>query len=167
MSGEPSANFGDSASRPSAGQADGRNAFAGELPDAGGAVDGAFHARELELNVTEEEYKRYSPPAACLNPDTILRRISGGAEDCPAIKPGPDEEEVFSLPFLAVCGWAVVVLGVAGLYRFWGVWRLRRWVHRMRALGVMPNAPSPRRTAGRRSRRSSSRGKSPFRRYAG
>jgi hypothetical protein len=130
-------------------------------------IDGLFRSREFELSVTAEEYKRYSLPVSCINSESILRRIAGGAEDCPAIKPGVDESEVFNLPFLAICGWILVVLAVAGLHRFYGIWRVWRWLRRMRAQGVLPNTPPPRRVAGRRTRRSNPRGKPRSRRYAG
>jgi hypothetical protein len=122
-------------------------------------VDGLFRSREFELSVTEDEYKRHSRPVSCVNSESILRRLAGGAEDCPAIKPGVEESEVFNLPFLAICGWALVVLGVAGLHRLYGIWRVRRWLRRMRAQGLVPSAPATRRLAERRARRPSSRAK--------
>jgi hypothetical protein len=130
------------------------------------SVDGLFHSREFELSVTEDEYKRYSRPASCITPDSLLRRLVGAVDDCPAIKPGAEESEAFSLPFLAICGWALVVLAVAGLYRFYGVWRVWRWLRRMRAQGFVPSITNPRRVAARRARRANSRGKPRPRRYA-
>jgi hypothetical protein len=137
-----------------------------EIP-AAPSVEGLFHLREFELSVSEEEYKRHSRAVSCIDRDNVLRRLAGGAEDCRAIKPGPDELEIFTLPFLAISGWALVVLVVAGLYRFYGHWRVWRWLRRMRAQGLMPIAPNPRGVPERRSRRSNSRGKSRSRRYAG
>lgn len=140
--------------------------FVNDVP-AAPSVDGLFHSKEFELSVTEEDYKRYSRPASCMNPDSLLRRLVGGADDCPAIKPGAEESEVFSLPFLAICGWALVVLAIAGLYRFYGIWRVWRWLRRMRAQGLVPSAATLRRFAARRARRASERGKPQPRRYAG
>ncbi len=132
--------------------------YAADLPGPP-AVEGLFRSREFELSVTEDEYKRHSPPVSCVNSESILRRLAGGAEDCPAIKPGVEESEVFNLPFLAICGWALIVLGVAGLHRLYGIWRVRRWLRRMRAQGLVPSAPPPRRLPERRARRPSSRAK--------
>jgi hypothetical protein len=144
----------------------GAEPFVSDIP-ATPSVDGLFHSREFELSVTEDDYERYSPRASCVNPDSFLRRLAGGADDCPAIKPGTDESEVFSLPFLAICGWALVVLAVAGLHRFYGVWRVRRWLRRMRAQGLVPSAAALRRVAARRARRARSHGQPQPRRYAG
>jgi hypothetical protein len=130
-------------------------------------VEGLLRSREFELSITEDEYKRHSPPAPCLNSESFLRRLAGGADDCPAFKPGADESEVFNLPFVAICGWILIVLTVAGLHRLYGIWRVRRWLRRMRALGVMPSAANPRRLHRRGARRSGSRGKSRSGRYAG
>lgn len=130
-------------------------------------IDGLFRSREVELSITEDEYKRHSPPASCVNSESFLRRLAGGAEDCPAMKPGTDESDVFSLPFLAICGWVVIVLAIAGLHRFYGIWRVRRWLRRMRAQGFLPSGANPRRIRARGARRSTSRGKSRSRRYAG
>jgi hypothetical protein len=131
------------------------------------SVEGLFRSREFELSITEEEYKRHSSPAPCVSSESILRRLAGGAEDCPAIRPGIVESEFFNLPVLAICGWGLVVLAVAGLYRLYGIWRVRRWLRRMRAQGFVPSAVTARRLPGRRARRSSSRSKSRPRRYAG
>jgi hypothetical protein len=130
-------------------------------------IEGLFRSREFELSISEEEYKRHSPAVSCVNSESILRRLAGGAEDCPAIKPGIEESEFFNLPVLAIFGWGLVVLAVAGLYRLYGLWRVRRWLRRMRAQGFVPSAVAVRRVPGRRVRRSGSRSRSRPRRYAG
>ena len=131
------------------------------------SVEGLFRSREFELSITEEEYKRHSPAVSCINSESILRRLAGGAEDCPAIKPGIEESEFFNLPVLAILGWGLVVLAVAGLYRLYGLWRVRWWLRRMSAQGFVPSTVMARRVPGRRARRSSPRSRSRPRRYAG
>src|SRR5207244_11474862 len=89
-------------------------------------LGGLFDSRPLELSPSDESYKIYSAPGACVYPDSYLRRLAGGPDDCQVIQPDDDESGVLALPFLAVSGWAMVILAVAGLHHFYGNWRVRR-----------------------------------------
>lgn len=124
----------------------------------------SFDSREFELNVSDD---KYSDAAACVYPDSYLRTLAGGQDDCGVIKPGVDESEVLTLPFLAICGWAVVILAVAGLRHFYRNWRVRRWLRRAGVQRIVLGAARPRSTARDTTRRTSSRSRPRPRRYAG
>jgi len=123
-------------------------------------VSSWFDSREFELNVADDKYK-YSASTTCVYPDSYLRTLGGGADDCGVVN--SDESEVLTLPFLAILGWGLVIVTVAGLYNVYGNWRVRRWFRRAGAQGVGVGARRPRGMA----RRSSSRSKPRSRRYAG
>ena len=131
------------------------------------SFSGLFDTREFELNVSDDKYKPYSNLAGCVFTDNYLRSSGGGREECGVMKPREDESGVLTLPFLAVSSWALVIFAIAGLYHFYGHWRVRWWLRRMRARGVAIRSPNPRSAAPSRARRSSSRSKPRSRRYAG
>jgi len=126
-----------------------------------------FESRELELNVLDDKYKSPFVLGSCLYPDTALRGFGESAEDCRFIKPGEGTSSFFNLPLLAISGWALIILGIAGLHYFYGYWRVWRWLRRLRAAGLVPRTAKPRRPTERGARRSSSRARTRRRRYAG
>jgi len=121
----------------------------------------------LKLSETDVKFAVFVNPTACVYPDSFLRTLAGGRDDCGLLKPGPDEAEFLTLPFLAVSGWVLVISGVAGLHYLHRNWRVRRWLRRMQAQGLAPSAASPRRSSQRRERRSSRHDRAGSRRYAG
>jgi hypothetical protein len=131
------------------------------------ALSGLFDSKEFELSVSDDNYKKYSKPSTCVYPDSFLRTLDGGKDDCDALKPGAGESDFPALPFLAISGWALVILTVAGLYHLYGNWRVRRWLRRVGAQGGGARAANPRGIPERMARRSTSRGKPHHRRYAG
>jgi hypothetical protein len=126
------------------------------------SVSGLFDSKEFELNVADDKHK-YSASTTCVYPDSYLRTLGGGEDDCGVVN--PDESEVLTLPFLAILGWGLVIVTVAGLYNFCGDWRVRRSLRRVGAQGV--SAAKRRGVARGTARRSSSRSKPRSRRYAG
>ena len=127
------------------------------------SVSGLFDSREFELNVSDDTHK-YSASTTCIYPDSYLHTLGGGEDECEVVN--PDESEVLTLPFLAILGWGLVIVTVAGLYNFCGNWRIRRWLRRVGAQGVGVGAAKRRGVARGTARRSSSRSKPRSRRYA-
>jgi hypothetical protein len=144
---------------------------------AAGAVDapmeadptaGWFDGRELRLSAAgDDKSEMFVDPAACVYPDAFLRLLAGGRDDCGLLKPGADETEILTLPFLALTAWVLVICGVAGLHYFHRNWRLWRWLRSLRAQGFVPSATNWRRPHHRRHRRSSRHHRTASRRYAG
>jgi len=144
---------------------------------AAGAVDapmeadptaGWFDGRELKLSAAgDDKTEMFVDPAACVYPDAFLRLLAGGRDDCSLRKPGTDETEILTLPFLALTAWVLVICGVAGLHYFHRNWRLWRWLRSLRAQGFVPSATNWRRPPQRRHRRSSRHHRTASRRYAG
>jgi len=128
------------------------------------SVSGLFDSREFELNVADDKHK-YSASTTCVYPDSYLRTLGGGEDDCGVVSPG--QSEVLTLPFLAILGWGLVIVTVAGLYNFCGNWRVRRSLRRVGAQGVGAGVARQRGNARGTTRRSSSRSKQRSRRYAG
>jgi hypothetical protein len=143
---------------------------------AAGAVDapmeadptaGWFDGRELKLSPAgDDKSEMFVDPAACVYPDAFLRLLAGGRDDCGLRKPGTDETEILTLPFLALTAWVLVICGVAGLHYFHRNWRLWRWLRSLRAQGFVPSATNWRRPPQRRHRRSSRHHRTASRRYA-
>lgn len=132
------------------------------------AVGAWFDDRELKLSAAGgDKTDMLIDPNACVYPDSFLRNLAGGRDDCGFLKTGPDQSEFLTLPFLALSGWVLVICGVAVLYRFRREWRARRWLRRMQARGLAPIGTYPRRSPHRRSRRSSRHRGATSRRYAG
>lgn len=143
-------------------------AGATEAVAAADPIPGWFDERELKLGAARDaKSDMFVDPAACVYPDAFLRSLAGGRDDCGLLKPGADESEILTLPFLALSAWVLVICGVAGLHHFHRNWRLWLWLRSMRARGLVPSATSWRRPPRRRHRRSSRRGRTPSRRYAG
>ena len=148
-----------------------------EPATAAGAVDapmeadptaGWFDGRELKLSAAgDDKSEMFVDPAACVYPDAFLRLLAGGRDDCGLRKPGTDETEILTLPFLALTAWVLVICGVAGLHYFHRNWRLWRWLRSLRAQGFVPSATNWRRPPQRRHRRSSRHHRTASRRYAG
>jgi hypothetical protein len=125
-----------------------------------------FDSREFEPNVADDNHK-YWASAICVFPDSYLRARGEDDDDCKVVKPDADASEVLTLPFLAILGWGLVIVTVAGSYNVFGNWRVRRWVRRVAAQGVEVGAAKQRGVARGTDRRSSSRSKPRSRRYAG
>ena len=144
---------------------------------AAGAIDAAaeadpiagwFDKRELKLGaVGDDKSAMYVDPAACVYPDALLRSLAGGRDDCGLLKPGADEYEILTLPFLALSAWVLAICGVAGLHHFYRHWRVWRWLRSMRAQGLVASGTNWRRPPQRRHRRSSRHRRTASRRYAG
>jgi len=129
---------------------------------------GWFDGRELKLSAAgDDKSEMFVDPAACVYPDAFLRLLAGGRDDCGLRKPGTDETEILTLPFLALTAWVLVICGVAGLHYFHRNWRLWRWLRSLRAQGFVPSATNWRRPPQRRHRRSSRHHRAASRRYAG
>ena len=143
---------------------------------AAGAVDataqadpiaGWFDKRELKLGAAgDDKSAMFVDPAACVYPDAFLRALAGGRDDCGLLKPGADEYEILTLPFLALSAWVLMICGIAGLRQFYRSWRVWRWLRSMRAQGLVPSG-NWRRRLHRRHRRSSRHRRTASRRYAG
>jgi hypothetical protein len=143
---------------------------------AAGAVEAAmeadptaswFNGRELKLSAAgDDKSEMFVDPAACVYPDAFLRLLAGGRDDCGLLKPGADDSEILTLPFLALTAWVLVICGVAGLHYFHRNWRLWRWLRSLRAQGFVPSATNWRRPPQRRHRRSSRHHRTASRRYA-
>ena len=131
------------------------------------SIGGWFDETELKLSETDDKFDVFVDPSACIYPDSFLRTLAGGRDNCSFLKPGTDESEVLTLPFLALSGWVLVISGVAALHYYHRNWRVRRWLRRMQAKGLAPSGASPRRSSQGRPRRSSRRDRAGSRRYAG
>lgn len=151
-----------------------------DAPPQPGPAGEWFDDRELKLSATGgDKTDLLIDPNACVYPDSFLRNLAGGRDDCGFLRPGPDQSEIFTLPFLALSAWVLVICAVAALHHFRRKWRLQPWLRRMQAQGFAPglapgSAPGlapistyPRRSPYRRSRRSSRHGRATSRRYAG
>jgi hypothetical protein len=144
---------------------------------AAGAVEAAmeadptaswFDGRELKLSAAgDDKSEMFVDPAVCVYPDAFLRLLAGGRDDCGLLKPGADDSEILTLPFLALTAWVLVICGVAGLHYFHRNWRVWRWLRSMRAQGLAPSGTSWRRSPQRPHRRSSRHHRTASRRYAG
>src|ERR1700730_13582011 len=110
----------------------GAKLFFGHFPTIA-SESGLFASREFELNFADDKHK-YSVSTTCVYPDSYLRTLGGGKDECGVVY--PDESEVFTLPFLAILGWGLVIVTVAGLYNFYANRRVRRWFRRVGAQGV-------------------------------
>jgi hypothetical protein len=113
---------------------------------------GWFDGRELKLGAAgADKSDMFVDPTACIYPEAYLRSLAGGRDDCGVLKPGQDETETLTLPFLALSGWMMVICAVAALYHFHRNWRVRRWLRRMEAQGLVPSGTHWRRSPHRRS----------------
>ena len=127
-----------------------------------------FDGRELKLSAAgDDKSEMFVDPAACVYPDAFLRLLAGGRDDCGLLKPGADDSEILTLPFLALAAWVLVICGVAGLHYFHRNWRVWRWLRSMRAQGLVPSGTNWRRSPQRGHRRSSRQHRTASRRYAG
>jgi hypothetical protein len=117
------------------------------------SLGGWFDERELKLGAAgDDKSDMFVDPTACIYPEAYLRSLAGGRYDCGVLKPGKDETETLTLPLLALSGWMLVICAVAALHHFHRNWRVRSWLRRMEAQGLVPSATrrSPHRRAGGR-----------------
>jgi hypothetical protein len=133
-----------------------------------GPTAGWFDGRELRLSAAgDDKSDMFVDPTACVYPDAYLRSLAGGRDDCALLKPGTDESEILTLPFLALSAWVVIICAIAALHHFHRNWRLWWWLRSMRAQGLAPSGTNWRRPLQRRRHRSSRHGRTASRRYAG
>jgi hypothetical protein len=118
-----------------------------------------FDSREFEFSAADHNPTAFSDAGGCVYPDSYLRSLGGGPDECRVLLPGDDRSAIVTLPFLAASGWVLAICGIAGLRRAYGKWRIRRWVRRLHALGLVFLSAD--------SRSLNSRGRSRSRRYAG
>jgi hypothetical protein len=129
---------------------------------------GWFDDRDLKLSAAgDDKSDMFVDPTACVYPDAYLRSLAGGRDDCTLLKPGSDESEILTLPFLALSAWVLVICAIAAVHHFRRNWRLWRWLRSMRAQGLVPSGTNWRRPPQPRHRRSSRHGRTASRRYAG
>ncbi|HEY1430709.1 MAG TPA: hypothetical protein VGF39_03655 [Stellaceae bacterium] len=121
----------------------------------------------MKLSATDDKFDVLVDPSACVYPDSFLRILAGGRDDCGFLNPGTDESEILTLPFLALSGWILVICVVAALYYFHRNWRVRRWLRRMQAQGFVRSPARSLRSSGHRAHRSGRRHRAGSRRYAG
>jgi hypothetical protein len=148
-----------------------------DLAGAAGAIEAAaeadptagwFDGRELKPSAAgDDKSDVFVDPTACVYPDAYLRSLAGGRDDCALLKPGTDESEILTLPFLALSAWLVVICAIAALHHFHRNWRLWRWLRSIRAQGFLPSGTNWRPPPQRRHRRSSRHRRTASRRYAG
>jgi hypothetical protein len=139
---------------------------AGDFPTIA-PMNGLFGSRESELQISDEKNKPYSDTPVCVHPDARSRMVVGSEDECRMVKSWGIESVILSVPFLALSGWALVILIVAGLYRLYGNWRIYQWLRRARARGIKVRPPRSRVAYRGTGRRTSSRGRTRSRRYAG
>jgi hypothetical protein len=148
-----------------------------DLAGAAGAIEAAaeadptagwFDGRELKPSAaSDDKSDMFIDPTACVYPDAYLRSLAGGRDDCALLKPGTEESEILTLPFLALSAWVVVICAIAALHHFHRNWRLWRWSRSIRAQGLVPSGTNWRPPPQRRHRRSSRHRRTASRRYAG
>jgi hypothetical protein len=132
-----------------------------------GSASDWFDAGAVEPGISDDRFALQIDPDTCVYPDSYFRAPGGGGSDCRVLRPGADDTGIFTLPFLAVSAWAVIILAGAGFYRVNRTWRARRWLHHLRGQGLAPQKASRRGHAVRRSRQPRSRTRSRRRSYAG
>jgi hypothetical protein len=146
-------------------------AAAAGVTQAGAEADptaGWFDGRELKPSVAgDNKSDMFVDPTACVYPDAYLRSLAGGRDDCALLKPGPDESEILTLPFLALSAWLVAICAITALHHFHRNWRLWRWLRSIRAQGLVPSGTNRRPPPQCRHRRSSRHRRTASRRYAG
>jgi hypothetical protein len=131
------------------------------------SVTDLLHPKVFELSALDENNKINTSSSACAYPESYLRTLIEGKNDCNIMKPGAGELQFFTLPFLVLSGWVLVVLTIAGLPRLYRNWRVRRWLRRVAPPGGRKQPAAPRAVPRRPAARSSSRRTSRSRRYAG
>jgi hypothetical protein len=83
-----------------------------------GPTAGWFDGRELRLSAAGDDKSDIVDPTACVYPDAYLRSLAAGRDDCALLKPGTDESEILTLPFLAFSAWVVIICAIAALHHF-------------------------------------------------
>jgi hypothetical protein len=116
-----------------------------------------FGVGGLELNAFDDKSDTRTDPGDCLHPEDDLRIAGDGSGACRALRPGTDETTIFTLPTLAVSAWALIIAAVAGTHHLYRRWRLRRWLQRLRAQGLVPNPAARHGDPARRAARRGSR----------
>jgi hypothetical protein len=116
----------------------------------------------------DDNSKPSSELDSCVYPDSYsyLRTLTGGEDKCGVVEPDAFTSQIFGLPFLALTAWVLAILAAAGAYYFFGDWRSRRWLRRLRTQGILPQT-ARRHLHSRGTRPLSSRRRTRSRSYAG
>jgi hypothetical protein len=117
-----------------------------------GSVAGWFDAGTAEVGISDELSATQFDRDACIYPDSYLPNPGGGKDGCRFATPG-DDSGIFSVPFLALSVWALVVVAGAGFYHGYRRWRARRWLRQLRGRGLALPASGARALAPAASRR--------------
>jgi hypothetical protein len=107
------------------------------------SATGWFDPSSFDPSVSDDR-KVTLDPRGCVYPDSFLRNLAGVDDDCGIVRPSIAESEFLSLPFLALSGWAIIILVAAGLPHLYGKWRVKRWLSRVRPQGTMSRGANPR-----------------------
>ena len=132
-----------------------------------GLAGGWFDTAGVEPGIADDRFALQIDPGSCIYPDSYFRSLAAGENDCRVLRPGGDHSEIFTLPFVAVSAWTLVILAGAGFYHVHRTWRARRWLHHLRGQGLAPQNASRRGHSVRGSREQRSRARSRRRSYAG
>ena len=132
-----------------------------------GSASGWFDTPGVEPGISDDRFALQIDPGSCIYPDSYFRSLAAGENDCRVLRPGGDDSEIFTLPFVAVSVWTLVILAGAGSYHVHRTWRARRWLRHLRCQGLAPQKASRRGHSVRRSREPRSRARSRRRSYAG
>jgi hypothetical protein len=104
--------------------------------NAAGTAGNWFAASELDPNVLRDKSGMQVAPGACLYPRGDAGGRGGGG-DCRLLQAGGDGSTIFTMPMVAILGWVLAIVSVAGGYYLNRYWRTRRWLHQMRSQGIM------------------------------
>jgi hypothetical protein len=132
-----------------------------------GSASGWFDTVGVEPGISNDRFTLQIDPGNCIYPDSYFRSLAAGENDCRVLRPGGDDSEIFTLPFVAVSAWTLIILAGAGSYHVRRTWRARRWLHHLRGQGLAPQKASRRGHSVHRSREPRSRARPRRRSYAG
>jgi hypothetical protein len=132
-----------------------------------GSASGWFDTAGVEPGISDDSFEPKIDAGSCIYPDSYFRSLAAGEKDCRVLRPGGDDSEIFTLPFVAVSAWTLVILAGAGSYHVHRTWRARRWLQHLRGQGLAPHTTSRPDHSMRRSRQPRSRARSRRRSRAG
>lgn len=131
------------------------------------SASGWFDTAGIEPSISDDRLALQIDAGSCIYPDGYFRSLAAGEKDCRVLRPGGDDSEIFTLPFVAVSAWTLVILAGAGSYHVHRTWRARRWLQHLRGQGLAPHTTSRPDHSMRRSRQPRSRARSRRRSRAG
>ena len=120
-----------------------------------------------EPGISDDRFALQIDRSSCIYPDSYFHSLTTGENDCRGLRPGGDDSEIFTLPFVAVSAWTLVILAGAGSYHVYRTWRARRWLRHLRSQGLALQKASRCGHSVRRSRQRRPRVRSRRRSYAG